>query len=77
MICDDIIHMRHIKPAQNMARFYEISLQPTLFGEVSLLRRWGRIGTKGQSLRQTYSSLETAALAATKLDQHKRKRGYL
>lgn len=77
MICDDIIHMRHIKPAQNMARFYEMSLQPTLFGEVSLLRRWGRIGTKGRSMLLTYSNAEVAAEAAAKLDLHKRKRGYL
>lgn len=30
---------------RNMARFYELSVEPTLFGEVALVRRWGRIGT--------------------------------
>ena len=32
-------------PARNMARFYTMALQPTLFGEWALLREWGRIGS--------------------------------
>ena len=30
-----------------MARFYAISVEPTLFAETALVRRWGRIGTSG------------------------------
>ncbi|WP_310220372.1 WGR domain-containing protein [Neorhizobium sp. 2083] len=33
-----------------MARFYALAVQPTLFGEVSLVRAWGRIGTRGQQM---------------------------
>ncbi|MCF1450856.1 WGR domain-containing protein [Agrobacterium vitis] len=33
-----------------MARFYALAVQPTLFGEVSLARAWGRIGTRGQQM---------------------------
>ncbi|MGY6251465.1 WGR domain-containing protein [Bosea thiooxidans] len=31
-------------PAQNMARFYVLAIEPTLFGDVALVREWGRRG---------------------------------
>lgn len=42
------VHLIHVDPDVNMARFYGIELQPTLFGEMSVLRTWGRIGTNGK-----------------------------
>lgn len=33
---------------KNMARFYAMSIEPDLFGGSALVRRWGRIGTRGQ-----------------------------
>ena len=42
----DSVHLRRIDPAQNMRRFYSLSIQPTLFGGASLIRDWGRIGTR-------------------------------
>lgn len=42
------LHFRQIDPSRNRARFYVIELVPTLFGETVLLRRWGRIGTRGR-----------------------------
>ncbi|NOD78477.1 WGR domain-containing protein, partial [Ruegeria sp. HKCCD4332] len=47
------VHLIHVDPDVNMARFYGIELQPTLFGEVSVLRTWGRIGTNGQAMMVT------------------------
>ncbi|WP_347376846.1 WGR domain-containing protein [Ensifer sp. Root1252] len=38
-----------------------LSIQPTLFGEVSLIRAWGRIGTRGQEMSHHFAS-ETDAL---------------
>src|SRR6266700_1825710 len=32
---------------RNMARFYKLDAQPTLFGEWSLVREWGRTGQAG------------------------------
>ena len=40
-------HLRLIDPDWNMARFYAMSLQPTLFGAWALLLEWGRIGSTG------------------------------
>jgi predicted DNA-binding WGR domain protein len=31
-----------------MARFYAMSIEPTLFGGEALVRNWGRIGTRGR-----------------------------
>jgi predicted DNA-binding WGR domain protein len=70
------IHLTRIDLAQNMARFYEISLQPTLFGEASLWRNWGRIGTRGQAMIVTYPDRQDAALAMAKLTRQKQRRGY-
>ena len=69
------IHMTRVDLGQNMARFYDISLQPTLFGEVAVLRRWGRIGTGGQVLMQTLDG-DQAAIVQARLAQAKRRRGY-
>src|ERR1700730_15667045 len=31
-------------PARNIARYYVLSIEPTLFAKHTLIRRWGRIG---------------------------------
>ena len=46
-----------------MARFYALSIEPTLFGDVCLIRRWGRIGTRGQMKAMSFSR-EDEALAS-------------
>jgi hypothetical protein len=31
--------------SRNMARFYVLAIEPTLFDEMALVREWGRIGS--------------------------------
>ncbi len=71
------VHLIHVDPDVNMARFYRIELQPTLFGEVSILRAWGRIGTNGQAMRVTYDDEAQAGEALQKLEKQKLRRGYV
>lgn len=71
------IHLTRVDPELNMARFYGVTVQPTLFGEISILRSWGRIGTKGQGLMVTYEDASQAIVALRKLEQQKRRRGYI
>lgn len=71
------VNLIHVDPERNMARFYGIEVQPTLFGEVSVLRNWGRIGTKGRGMMVTYKDEYQAAAALLKLDKQKRRRGYV
>ena len=42
------MHLYRIDHDRNMARFYSMQVQRTLFGECTLLREWGRIGNGGQ-----------------------------
>ena len=42
------VALRRLDPARNMARFYAVTVQPTLFGQWALVRRWGRINTDGR-----------------------------
>ena len=70
------VHLRRIDPAQNMRRFYSLSVQPTLFGGASLIRDWGRIGTRGQTMMETFDTADDADLAFDRLERSKRRRGY-
>jgi predicted DNA-binding WGR domain protein len=71
------LHLTRIDPARNMARFYHLSLQPTLFGEVALLRVWGRIGAGGQQRMHCFAGVEAALAAQARLERAKRRRGYV
>ena len=42
------LYVQRIDTTKNMARFYAMSIEPDLFGGSALVRRWGRIGTRGQ-----------------------------
>lgn len=70
------VHLRRIDLAQNMRRFYSLSVQPTLFGGASLIRDWGRIGTRGQTMMETFDTADDADLAFERLERSKRRRGY-
>jgi hypothetical protein len=38
------IVLERVDPARNIARYYVLSIEPTLFAKHTLIRRWGRIG---------------------------------
>ncbi len=59
-----------------MRRFYAAEIQPTLFGGVSVVRRWGRIGGPGRVMLETFDLEEEAQAALTKLVTAKQRRGY-
>ena len=69
-------YLNHIDPSRNMARYYHMTIQPTLFGEWSLVREWGRIGKGGQVKQASFSSAEEARQAFTRLAKAKQRRGY-
>ncbi|GLS35015.1 WGR domain-containing protein [Mesorhizobium tianshanense] len=70
------VHLHRIDPTQNMRRFYSLAIQPTLFGGASVVRNWGRIGTNGQSMMETFDQAEEAMIAMARLQWTKRRRGY-
>ena len=52
----------------NMARFYVVAIEPTLFGEMALVREWGRIGSSGRRRLDLHPNRAAAA--------EKARRGY-
>ena len=73
----EALYLRRVDPACNMARFYVLAIQPTLFGGASLLRNWGRIGTKGRAMMETFDGDLRAGEAFARRERCKRSRGYL
>ncbi|KAF0146689.1 MAG: WGR domain-containing protein [Rhodospirillaceae bacterium] len=62
---------------QNLYRFYIVSLEPTLFGMVALVRCWGRIGSpRGQRQETWFESEEQAMQAFARIIAAKRRKGY-
>ena len=72
-----LAHLHRTDPKANMARFYCIDVAPTLFGEVSVLRTWGRIGTRGRTSVETCLSAAEAEKAALRTLRQKVRRGHL
>ena len=70
------MHLRRIDPDHNMKRFYEMSVQPTLFGEWSLFREWGRIGRGGHLVSGRFASEREAGLAMAEHLNAKLTKGY-
>lgn len=70
------VHLKRVDPEQNMRRFYCLTVQPTLFGGASLIRDWGRIGTRGQTMMETFDEADDADKAFNRLERAKRRRGY-
>ena len=71
-----MIHLRRIDATRNMARYYAMAVQPTLFGEWSLQREWGRIGRAGRLVSTRYASEGDAVVALGRVLEAKQRRGY-
>ena len=72
-----MIHLTKIDPAKDQARFYSLDLQPTLFGEWALIRRWGRIGTEGRGRSRFYLARPEAEAAMSSELRRRSRRGYV
>jgi predicted DNA-binding WGR domain protein len=69
--------LRRIDPAKNMARFYAVGVQLTLFGEWAVVKRWGRINTEGRRAEEWFNERDVALTAAKAQEAAKRARGYI
>ncbi|MFZ0600590.1 MAG: WGR domain-containing protein [Roseiarcus sp.] len=64
-------------PPRNVARYYVLSVEATLFARNTLVRRWGRIGSTGRQRLEFFDSRDSAGLALETWLAKKRKRGYM
>ena len=70
------VDLKRVDPSLNMRRFYRMTIQPDLFGGASLVREWGRIGFRGQTLVEQHGDEGRAVNSLMKLAAVKRRRGY-
>lgn len=68
--------LHRVDPAVNMRRFYALSLENSLFGDILLVRRWGRIGTHGRVRFDWFENPADAADELTRIASVKARRGY-
>ena len=66
----------NIDPAKNMHRFYSVQIVPTLFGEWSIMREWGRIGSPGRIDIETFTTEDEARHAERQTLQLRERHGY-
>lgn len=70
------LYVERTDSRRNMARFYALSIEPTLFGTPCLTRRWGRIGSHGQAKVHHFDREADAVSLFLVLLRAKRARGY-
>lgn len=69
--------LHRIDPSSNMSRFYRMDIAQGLFGDWSLIREWGRLGSGGQSRIDWFGTQSEAQAARDALKEVKQTRGYL
>ena len=71
-----VLVLERVDSAKNMAQFYVLSIEPTLFEDLALVRRWGRIGSAWRQRIDLHPSQPIAQIEFNKLLDRKRRRGY-
>ncbi len=70
------VYLRRIDPGRHMARFYALTVDRDLFGQVLLVREWGRISMSCRARHDPHASEAEASAALAALANAKRARGY-
>ncbi len=71
-----VLVLRRVDAETNAHRFYALMIERDLFGRVVLVRRWGRIGTRGRERTDLHTDETAAAEALASLAAAKRRWGY-
>ncbi|MCA1530519.1 MULTISPECIES: WGR domain-containing protein [Bradyrhizobium] len=69
--------LQRCDPACNMARFYVLTIEPTLFGDTALVREWGRLGQRGRRRMDLFAGRVQAVEALEAWLARKKSRGYV
>jgi predicted DNA-binding WGR domain protein len=72
----NVLVLERVDRSRNMARYYVLSVEPTLFAESSLVRRWGRIGGAERTRIDLYASSPLAQISLNTWLARKQRRGY-
>ena len=72
----NVLVLERVDRTKNMARYYVLSVEPTLFAESSLVRRWGRMGGAGRTRIRPSCFPPLAQIALKTWLERKQRRGY-
>jgi predicted DNA-binding WGR domain protein len=72
----NVLILDRCDPSQNVSRFYVLRIERSLFGDPTLVREWGRIGSRGRHRIEIHQSEEKAAEALASWLRRKQWRGY-
>lgn len=70
------IYLERHDPKKNLHRFYQMFVVPGIFGDWSLVREWGRVGSPGTVRKDWFDSEKEAREAGQVLRAIKEKKGY-
>ncbi len=70
------LRLQRIRPNKNERRFYAMTVTSDLFGQVVLVRNWGRVGAGGRLRWDLHPDLSTADRSLRDLARRKCRRGY-
>ena len=70
------IYMERHDSSENVHRFYQVIVTAGLFGDWSIVREWGRVGSPGTLRFDWFGSYDEAARYARKILKQKLKKGY-
>jgi predicted DNA-binding WGR domain protein len=73
----NVLVLERCDPSQNVSRFYVLRIEPSLFGDTTLVREWGRIGQQGRRKIELHQTDAGAAEALETWLRRKQRRGYL
>jgi predicted DNA-binding WGR domain protein len=71
-----LLVLDRVDAAENMARYYVLSVEPALFDQVALVREWGRLGKPGGRRIELHANDRNARVALEAWLLRKMKRGY-
>ncbi|MCV3768891.1 WGR domain-containing protein [Rhizobium sp. TRM95796] len=70
------LYCQKIDRSRNLARYYTLAIEPTLLGDVAVVRNWGRIGKCGGQKSEIFATERDAVFRFLELARKKRQRGY-
>ncbi|WP_296479512.1 WGR domain-containing protein [Roseinatronobacter sp.] len=71
-----VCHRTTFDARNSLTHFYRVEVSYNLFGEYTVIREWGRVGTRGHHVSLWFANLRDAVLLADDTVNRARKRGY-
>jgi predicted DNA-binding WGR domain protein len=68
--------LTRIDPTRNINRFYVVQVMPTLFGDWTVMREWGRRGSPGTVRLNSYERRNEAETAERHIIKRRLAHGY-